>query len=206
RLAMLEVETGAAGAAVELASALGPLALRLGPGGSEEAFAAAVLALARLAADEPGAAGEVDTAVARLDQIDARYLMPEVLNVSAQIEHARGDHPGLARKHSRRSPWRFRWTGRWKPGGRTPHERAATSCVPARAPGCTTRSGYWPGNRYEQRGEQDGRRHRRGEVRSADRPVAGQPRSRQGLPLPARLRRALAELLHRPLRMRLRGA
>lgn len=92
RLAMLEVETGATRTAVELASELGPLALRLGPGGSEEAFAAAVLGLARLAAGEPGAAGEVDAAVARLDQIDARYLMPEVLNVSAQMEYARGDH------------------------------------------------------------------------------------------------------------------
>jgi hypothetical protein len=88
---MLEVETGAPRTAVELASELGPLASRLGPGGSEEAFAAAVSALARLAADEPGAAGEVDSAIARLDQIDARYLMPEVLNVSAQIEYTQGD-------------------------------------------------------------------------------------------------------------------
>jgi tetratricopeptide (TPR) repeat protein len=91
RLAMLEVETGAARAAVGLACELRPLALKLGPGGSEEAFAAAVLALARLAVGEPDAAGEVDAAVARLDQIDARYLMPEVLNVSAQIRYARGD-------------------------------------------------------------------------------------------------------------------
>jgi DNA-binding SARP family transcriptional activator len=91
RLAMLEVETGAAPTAVELACELGPLALTLGPGGSEEAFAAAVLALARLAAGEPGAPGEVHAAVARLDQIDARYLLPEVLNVSAQLEYARGD-------------------------------------------------------------------------------------------------------------------
>jgi DNA-binding SARP family transcriptional activator len=91
RLAMLEVETGAARTAVELASELVPLALRLGPGGSEEAFAAAVLALARLSAGDPGAPGEVDAAVARLDQIDARYLMPEVLNVSAQMEYVRGD-------------------------------------------------------------------------------------------------------------------
>jgi DNA-binding SARP family transcriptional activator len=91
RLAMLEVETGAAWAAVGLASELGPLALKLGPGGSEEAFAAAVLALARLSAAEPDAAGAVDAAVARLDQIDARYLMPEVLNVSAQMLYARGE-------------------------------------------------------------------------------------------------------------------
>jgi hypothetical protein len=91
RLAMLEVETGAPRTAVELASELGPLALTLGPGGSEEAFAAAVSALARLAAEAPGAAADVDAAVARLDQIDARYLMPEVLNVSAQIEYTRGD-------------------------------------------------------------------------------------------------------------------
>jgi hypothetical protein len=88
---MLEIETGAPRTAVELASELGPLALRLGPGGSEETFAGAVLGLARLGAGEPGAAGEVDAAVARLDQIDARYLMPEVLNVSAQMEYARGD-------------------------------------------------------------------------------------------------------------------
>jgi hypothetical protein len=33
----------------------------------------------------------VDAAVARLDQIDARYLMPEVLNVSAQMLYARGE-------------------------------------------------------------------------------------------------------------------
>ena len=91
RLAMLEVETGAPRTAVELASELGPLALKLGPGGSEEAFAGAVLGLARLAAGEPGAAGEVDAAIARLDQIDARYLMPEILNVSAQTEYARGN-------------------------------------------------------------------------------------------------------------------
>jgi DNA-binding SARP family transcriptional activator len=102
RLAMLEVETGAAPTAVELASALGPLALRLGPGGSEEAFAAAVLALARLAAGKPGAPGEVHAAVARLDQIDARYLMPEVLNYSAQLEYARGDH-AQARTHAERA-------------------------------------------------------------------------------------------------------
>ena len=54
RLAMLEVETGAARTAVELASELGPLALRLGPGGSEEAYAAAVLALAHLSEGDPG--------------------------------------------------------------------------------------------------------------------------------------------------------
>lgn len=91
RLAVLEVETGVPQTAVELATALGPLARRLGPGGSEEAFAAAVLALALLAAGEPGAAATVDAAVARLDQIDARFLMPEVLNVSAQLEYTRGD-------------------------------------------------------------------------------------------------------------------
>jgi DNA-binding SARP family transcriptional activator len=90
RLAMLEVETGTPDTALELAGALGPLALRLGPGGSEEAFARAVAALARLAAGQPGAAEDVDAAVARLDQIDARYLMPEVLNVSAQFEYSRG--------------------------------------------------------------------------------------------------------------------
>jgi DNA-binding SARP family transcriptional activator/tetratricopeptide (TPR) repeat protein len=89
RLAMVEVEAGDAATAVELASELGPLAVRLGPGGSEEAFAAAVLALARLSAGEPGSAREVDAAVSRLDHIDARYLMPEVLNVSAQTEYAR---------------------------------------------------------------------------------------------------------------------
>ena len=96
RLAMLEIEAGAAQTAVQLASELGSLALRLGPGGSEEAFAGAVQALARLSAGEPGAATQVDAAVARLDQIDARYLMPEVLNVSAQMEYAR-DHRTRAR-------------------------------------------------------------------------------------------------------------
>jgi hypothetical protein len=91
RLAVLEVETGDARTAVELACELEPLALRLGPGGSEEAFAAAVLALARLAAGDPGAAGDVVAAIARLDLIDAQYLIPEVLNISAQLEYARGD-------------------------------------------------------------------------------------------------------------------
>lgn len=91
RLAVLEVETGDARTAVELASELEPLALRLGPGGSEEAFAAAVLALARLAADDPVAASDVDAAIARLDLIDAQYLIPEVLNISAQLEYTRGD-------------------------------------------------------------------------------------------------------------------
>ena len=91
RLAMVDVENGTASEAVGLAAALEPLALKLGPGGSEEAFAAAVLALAHLAAGEPGAATAIDAAVARLERIDACYLLPEVLNVSAQVEHARGD-------------------------------------------------------------------------------------------------------------------
>jgi tetratricopeptide (TPR) repeat protein len=91
RLAMVEVENGTPAEAGELAAALGPLALKLGPGGSEEAFAAAVLGLARLAAGDPGAGAEVDAAVARLEHIDARSLLAEVLNVSAQMEHDRGD-------------------------------------------------------------------------------------------------------------------
>jgi DNA-binding SARP family transcriptional activator len=97
RLTVLEVEAGRPEAALPLAEGLGGLVTKLGTGGSEAAFAGAVLALARLAGGEPGSREALADALADLERIDARYLMPEVLNVAAELDLAHTRYEAAAR-------------------------------------------------------------------------------------------------------------
>lgn len=90
RLAVLDAEAGRAGSALALADGLAPLAARLGAGGSEEAYAAAVRALALLAGGAPDADAALASAVAGLEGADARLLVPEVLNAAAELDAAAG--------------------------------------------------------------------------------------------------------------------
>jgi hypothetical protein len=90
RLALLEIDIGDPGEAEPLVRDLPPAAARLGPGGSEAAFALAIAALHRLVA-EPSQVDAFLTEVAALEAIDARFLVPELLGIAAQLADRHGD-------------------------------------------------------------------------------------------------------------------
>lgn len=91
RLLLLEVDVGDPGVARPLLPELAPAAARLGAGGSEARFASAIAALHRLA-DEPSETEALLREVAALEAIDARFLVPELLGIAAQLAYRRADH------------------------------------------------------------------------------------------------------------------
>lgn len=90
RLALLEIDLGDPRNAALLLNDLAASADRLGQGGSEAQFAAAITALHRLV-DDPAAAPQLQAAVGALEAIDARFLIPELLGIAAQLAYRRGD-------------------------------------------------------------------------------------------------------------------
>jgi DNA-binding SARP family transcriptional activator len=90
RLALLELDVGEPRRAASLMDDLAASAARLGSVGSEGAFAAAIAALCRLV-DDPAATSQFDAAVRILEAIDARFLIPELLGIAAQLAYRRGD-------------------------------------------------------------------------------------------------------------------
>jgi hypothetical protein len=101
RLALLELETGQVAAAGPLCAHLTPLADRLGHG-SEQPYAAAISALAALARGESRSDAALDDAVAALEQIDASFLIPDLLGIAAEL-HYRSGHLDLADDRARRA-------------------------------------------------------------------------------------------------------
>ncbi|MFN2607326.1 MAG: BTAD domain-containing putative transcriptional regulator [Acidimicrobiales bacterium] len=95
RLALLELEAGAVDAAESLSAELAPLASKLGDG-SERPYAAAIGAIARIARGDPNGQTALDDAIRSLERIDARFLVPDLLGVAAEIHRHAGD-PDLAR-------------------------------------------------------------------------------------------------------------
>ena len=83
RLALFELEAGADAAAGRLCAQLGPLAEKLGEG-SERAYAAAVGAAHATIVGTPDAEQQLDDAIARLERIDARFLVPDLLGIVAE--------------------------------------------------------------------------------------------------------------------------
>jgi DNA-binding SARP family transcriptional activator len=83
RLALLELEAGDVEAAGHASAMMPPLADKLGEG-SEQAYADGVVGLCELASGAPHGAAHVDDAVARLEQIDARFLVPDLLGIAAE--------------------------------------------------------------------------------------------------------------------------
>lgn len=90
RLLLLEVDVGDPDEVRPLLRELAPAAARLGGGGSEARFAAAIAALHRVAGD-PGAMDAFLTEVAALEAIDARFLVPELLGIAAQLAYRGAD-------------------------------------------------------------------------------------------------------------------
>ena len=84
RLALQELEAGNIPAAGSLADQLAPLAAKLGEG-SEQPYAAAISALVALARHEHGAMAVLDRAICQLEQIDARFLVPDLHGIAAEL-------------------------------------------------------------------------------------------------------------------------
>ena len=89
-IAMIEIDDHKPAAVLALAGEFVPLAAKLG-GGSEGAFAEALVALAQLASGDVGAGARVDQAARALERLDASFLLSYVLNGAAEITIARGD-------------------------------------------------------------------------------------------------------------------
>jgi DNA-binding SARP family transcriptional activator len=90
RLLLLEADVGDPGESEPLISELAPAAARLGTGGSEPQYACAIVALHRVV-DEPAEIDAFLRQVAALEALDARFLVPELLGVAAQLGYRRGD-------------------------------------------------------------------------------------------------------------------
>ena len=101
RLALLELETGDVAAAGPLCARLTPLADKLGDG-SEQPYAAAISALGAVARGEAGGDVALDEAVAALHQIDASFLVPDLLGIASEV-HYRSGHLDLADERARRA-------------------------------------------------------------------------------------------------------
>jgi tetratricopeptide (TPR) repeat protein len=110
RLAVLDLEAGDSETAALDGAPLGPLAERLGGGGSEVAFAGAIAALAAVVRRERGAAPAFDAAVTELERIDAGFLAPDLLGIAAEAGYRAGDP--AAEAHARRAFEMARSTGR----------------------------------------------------------------------------------------------
>ena len=90
RLALLELEAGNIPAAGSLADQLAALAAKLGEG-SEQPYAAAISALVALARHEHGAMAMLDRAISQLEQIDARFLVPDLYGIAAELHYRAHD-------------------------------------------------------------------------------------------------------------------
>lgn len=95
RGALLELEAGEIDAAAALAGRLPALAAKLGDG-SERHYAGAIAALCDLARMEPGASLVLDRAISSLEQIDARFLVPDLHGLAAELYLRAGDHDQAA--------------------------------------------------------------------------------------------------------------
>jgi DNA-binding SARP family transcriptional activator len=83
RLVLLELEEGAVDAAGVLCAQLGPLADKLSEG-SERAYAAGISAVHLIARGADDGEDLLDTAIASLERIDARFLVPDLLGLAAE--------------------------------------------------------------------------------------------------------------------------
>jgi hypothetical protein len=93
RLALVELQAGKVEAAGRTAALLRPLADKLGQG-SERTYADGIVALHEFARGEPDGAANLDDAVARLEQIDARFFVPDLLGIAAEYLVRRDDLDG----------------------------------------------------------------------------------------------------------------
>ena len=89
RLALIELEAGALDAAEPLCAQLATLAAKLGHG-SEGPYARAICSLQTVARGEHRSDDELDAAVTALERIDARFLIPDVLGIAAELYHRAG--------------------------------------------------------------------------------------------------------------------
>jgi hypothetical protein len=87
---LLELEADNIAAAGSLADQLAPLAAKLGEG-SEQPYAAAISALVALARHEHGAMALLDRAGSQLEQIDARFLVPDLYGIAAELRYRAHD-------------------------------------------------------------------------------------------------------------------
>jgi DNA-binding SARP family transcriptional activator len=90
RLALLDLEAGHIPAAGSLADQLAPLAAKLGQG-SEHPYAAAISALVALTRHQHGAMAMLDRAISQLEQIDARFLIPDLFGIAAELHYRAHD-------------------------------------------------------------------------------------------------------------------
>jgi ATP/maltotriose-dependent transcriptional regulator MalT len=73
-----------------MADQLGPCAAKLGEG-SERHYAAAISALMGVARHEDGAIAGLDHAIGELERIDARFLVPDLHGIGAELQRRAGD-------------------------------------------------------------------------------------------------------------------
>ena len=97
RLALFELETGADESAGRLCAQLGPLADKLGEG-SERTYADGLCALYATVTGAEDGEQRLDEAVAGLERIDARFLVPDLLGIAAERLYRSGC---LDRAHQR---------------------------------------------------------------------------------------------------------
>jgi DNA-binding SARP family transcriptional activator len=95
-LARIALEGGRPQDTLALCQELVPVAAKMGDG-SEAPFAAALAALARGAEGEPGAADELEGALAALRDADSKARLAYILNAAAEID-VRSARPSAARK------------------------------------------------------------------------------------------------------------
>jgi tetratricopeptide (TPR) repeat protein len=86
RLALLELEAGEIATAGSVSAELAPLADKLGDG-SERHYAEAIAALCGLARDDVAATADFDRAIGVLEQMDARFLVPDLHGIAAELHH-----------------------------------------------------------------------------------------------------------------------
>ena len=100
RLALVEIEAGMPEAAATHCERLEPLAAKLGEG-SERGYARAIAALHALTLREPGAEMRFNEALTELERIDARFLIPDLLGIAAEIEHHSGNPKAASARAAR---------------------------------------------------------------------------------------------------------
>jgi DNA-binding SARP family transcriptional activator len=97
RLALLELEAGTLDAAAPLCAGLSALAGMLGDG-SEGMYAAAIDAVLAVGRGAMGGDAALDRALSELARIDAHFLTPDLLGISAELDYRAGRLDGAARK------------------------------------------------------------------------------------------------------------
>jgi DNA-binding SARP family transcriptional activator len=194
RLALLELEAGNPGVAEPLCAALRPLADKLGDG-SERPYAAAIGALPAIARSEPNARTSLDEAVGSLEQIDANFLIPDVLGIAAEVEW-RNANPDAGRDLADRALRCAEEVARPTEvvrahallaaidaeQGRLGEARthvdatdAGGTALPAHVEGLRRTAAWLVANRTAEKESTRGRDHGGGTVRPSDRPQSGKP-------------------------------